>query len=132
MKNVKVVAALIFHGGKLFATQRGYGPWRDWWEFPGGKVEEGETPEQALAREIREELDVGIEVRAYTCAVEYDYPEFHLSMRCYRCALASGEPKLLEHEAARWLGKEELDSVNWLPADRQILPEILKDWPEEA
>ena len=131
MKNVKVVAALIFHGGKLFATQRGYGPWRDWWEFPGGKVEEGETPEQALAREIREELDVGIEVCSYTCAVEYDYPEFHLSMRCYRCALASGEPKLLEHEAARWLNREELRSVGWLPADLTLLSDIEKAWPAE-
>ena len=123
MKTIRVVAALIFHEGKLFATQRGYGAWRDYWEFPGGKIEPGETPEEALVREIREELD--------TCDVEYDYPEFHLSMQCFRCEITSGEPKLLEHEAAKWLGREELDTVDWLPADWNILPDIKKNWPAE-
>ena len=131
MKRIEVAAALIFHEGKLYATQRGYGPWRDWWEFPGGKIEPGETPEEALVREIREELDIGIEVLARVCGVEYDYPEFHLSMQCFRCAVVSGEPRLLEHEAAKWLAKEELDTVNWLPADRRILPEIRRAWPAE-
>ena len=129
MKRIQVVAALLFHKGKLFVTQRGYGAWRDYWEFPGGKIEPGETPEEALAREIREELDTGIAVKDHLCDVEYDYPEFHLSMQCFRCEIVSGEPKLLEHEAARWLRREELGSVNWLPADRNILPEIEKNWP---
>ena len=129
MKTIRVVAAVIFHEGRMFATQRGYGAWRDYWEFPGGKIEPGETPQEALAREIREELDTGIEVKDHLCDVEYDYPEFHLSMQCFRCEIVSGEPKLLEHEAARWLRREELGSVNWLPADRNILPEIEKNWP---
>ena len=128
-KRIQVVAAVIFHGGKMYATQRGYGAWRDYWEFPGGKIEPGETPEEALAREIREELDVRISVLSRLCGVEYDYPEFHLSMQCFRCRIDEGEPKLLEHEAARWLGRDELDSVNWLPADLEILPEIAAQWP---
>ena len=131
MKTIKVVAALIFHKGKLFATQRGYGAWRDYWEFPGGKIEPGETPQEALVREIREELDTGISVLSHVCDVEYDYPEFHLSMQCFRCEITTGEPTLLEHEAARWLGKEELGTVNWLPADWSILPDIQKNWPAE-
>ena len=130
MKNIRVAAAVIFHGGKLFATQRGYGGWKDYWEFPGGKIEAGETPEEALVREIREELDTGISVLSHLCDVEYDYPEFHLSMQCFRCGIVSGEPKLLEHEAARWLGREELYAVSWLPADLEILPEIERNWPE--
>ena len=131
MKTVRVVAALIFHEGRLLATQRGYGEWRDYWEFPGGKIEAGETPQEALKREIREELDLRIDVGTTVCSVEHDYPAFHLSMQCFRCGITSGEPKLLEHEAARWLGKEELDSVEWLPADLKILPEILKHWPDK-
>jgi 8-oxo-dGTP diphosphatase len=131
MKRIRVVAAVIFHGGKIYATQRGYGAWRDYWEFPGGKIEPGETPEEALIREIREELDLEITVLGHLCDVEYDYPEFHLSMQCFRCEITSGEPKLLEHEAARWLGREELGTVNWLPADRNILPDIEKNWPAE-
>lgn len=130
MKTIHVVAALIFHEGKLFVTQRGYGAWQDYWEFPGGKIEPGETPEEALVREIREELDTGIRVDGHVCDVEYDYPEFHLSMQCFRCEIVSGSPKLLEHEAAKWLGKEELNTVGWLPADRIILPEIAGKWPE--
>ncbi|MBP5728611.1 MAG: (deoxy)nucleoside triphosphate pyrophosphohydrolase [Clostridia bacterium] len=129
MKTIQVVAALIFHEGKLFATQRGYGAWRDYWEFPGGKIEPGETPQEALAREIREELDTGVDVLDHVCDVEYDYPEFHLSMQCFRCEITSGEPKLLEHEAAKWLARTELNTVNWLPADWSILPEIEKNWP---
>ena len=131
MKTIRVVAAIIFDGGKLFATQRGYGAWRDYWEFPGGKIEPGETPQEALAREIREELDTVVSVGDFLCDVEYDCPEFHLSMKCYRCGIVSGEPKLLEHEAARWLGREELQDVQWLPADLQILPVIQKNWPAE-
>ena len=130
MKTIHVVAALIFHEGKLFVTQRGYGAWRDYWEFPGGKIEPGETPEEALVREIREELDTGIRVDGRVCDVEYDYPEFHLSMQCFRCGIVSGELKLLEHEAAKWLEKGELNTVEWLPADRIILPEIAEKWPE--
>jgi 8-oxo-dGTP diphosphatase len=129
MKSIQVVGAVIFHGGRLFATQRGYGDWKGYWEFPGGKIEPGETPQEALVRELREELDIGVSVSSFLCGVEYDYPAFHLSMRCFRCGILSGKPKLLEHEAARWLGKEELRTVNWLPADLLILPEIEKNWP---
>ena len=129
MKTIQVVAALIFHGGRLFATQRGYGSWRDYWEFPGGKIEPGETPRSALVREIREELELSVNVLAPAGNVEYDYPDFHLSMQCFRCGIAGGEPKLLEHEAARWLSREELYSVNWLPADLLLLPGIERDWP---
>ena len=118
MKSIQVAAAVIFHEGKMYATQRGYGAWRDYWEFPGGKIEPGETPEEALVREIREELDIGITVLE------------HLSMQCFRCRIDEGEPKLLEHEAARWLDKEELYSVGWLPADLEVLPEIGKNWPD--
>ena len=129
MKTVHAVAAVIRKDDRIFAAQRGHGEQKDGWEFPGGKIEAGETPQQALAREIREELDVGITVLGHLCDVEYDYPEFHLSMQCFRCRIDKGEPKLLEHEAARWLGREELDSVRWLPADLQILPEIERNWP---
>ena len=129
MKKIQVVAAAIFDAGKMYATQRGYGVWKDYWELPGGKIEPGETAEEALIREIREELDVGITVLGRLCDVEYDYPEFHLSMRCFRCRIDAGEPKLLEHEAARWLEREELQSIRWLPADLTALPEIEKNWP---
>ena len=127
MKTVNVVAAIITDaGGRIFATQRGYGEWKDWWEFPGGKIEDGEGPEEALLREIQEELGTEISVGQELCKVEYDYPKFHLSMHCYLCSLAGKEIKLLEHEDARWLRKEELDSVNWLPADVEVI-QMLKN-----
>lgn len=129
MKVVNVVAAIITainnDGEKIvFATQRGYGDFKGGWEFPGGKVEAGETPEVALAREIREELDTEINVGNYLDTIEYDYPTFHLSMRCYWCTVKSGDLVLKEHEAAKWLTKEILDSVNWLPADVTIIEQI--------
>lgn len=124
MKTVKVAAAIIIHGDKIFATQRGYGEFKDSWEFPGGKIEEGETPQQALVREIREELDTEIEVGDLFDTVEYDYPTFHLSMDCFLCAVKSGNLVLKEHEAARWLTKDNLDSVEWLPADKGLIEKL--------
>ena len=124
MKTVRVTAALIRDGNRILATQRGYGEFKDGWEFPGGKIEEGETPEAALKREIQEELSTSIKVGDYLDTIEYDYPNFHLSMRCYWAEIESGSPVLLEHEAARWLRKEELDTVDWLPADRTIIETV--------
>ena len=121
MKTIRVVAAVIREGDRVFATQRGYGPYKDGWEFPGGKIEPGETPEAALRREIREELDTDIRVGKKLTQVEYDYPEFHLSMGCYDCAVESGHLTLKEHESARWLRAAELDTVDWLPADREVV-----------
>ena len=122
MKTIHVVAAVIRDAeGRYFATQRGYGEWKDWWEFPGGKTESGETSVDALKREIREELAADITVGEKLCTIEYDYPQFHLSMECYLCTLASGAPTLLEHEDARWLSLQELDTVKWLPADQEII-----------
>ena len=121
MKTVHVVAAVIRDGNRVFATQRGYGEYKDGWEFPGGKVEAGESPREALRREIREELDTEIEVGEPAGHIEYDYPEFHLSMDCFFCTLLSGSLTLKEHEAARWLSPAELDSVSWLPADRSLI-----------
>ena len=117
-----MVAAVIRRDGAVFATQRGYGPYKDWWEFPGGKIESGETPEAALVREIREELDAGIEVGDLLKTIEWDYPEFHLTLHCYMCSLLSDALHLNEHEAARWLTAATLRSVRWLPADEQLLP----------
>lgn len=117
MKQIEVVAAIIRKGDRIFATQRGYGDFKDWWEFPGGKIEAGETPEEALKREIREELSTEISVDEFLCTVEYDYPAFHLTMHCYLCSLLTEALHLNEHEAARWLSKDELESVEWLPAD---------------
>lgn len=117
MKQINVVAAVIVRDGRILATQRGYGTFKDGWEFPGGKIEIGESPEEALKREILEELGVDIEVHELIDVVEYDYTEFHLSMKCYWCNLKSGEVRLLEHEAGRWLKKEELGEVEWLPTD---------------
>ncbi len=127
MKELKVVCAVILRDGKILATQRGYGDYKDGWEFPGGKVEETEAPEEAIIREIREELNVGIQVVRYLDTVEYDYPEFHLSMDCFLCEIKEGEPELREHEALRWLTKESLYSVDWLPADRWLVENCLGD-----
>ena len=121
VKTIHVAAAVIREGDRIYATQRGYGPYKDGWEFPGGKIEPGETPEQALIREIKEELDTEIAVGDKLTQVEYDYPELHLSMGCYWCTVRSGELTLKEHEASRWLKTDELDSVDWLPADLQIV-----------
>ena len=125
MKTIEVVAAIIFdEAGRIFATQRGYGEWKDWWEFPGGKIEQGEKPQEALRREIREELDAEIEVGDLLRTIEYDYPTFHLTMHCFRCTLATARLTLLEHEAAKWLYPHELNSVNWLPADEEIISDL--------
>lgn len=125
MKQTEVVAAIIFdEQGRIFATQRGYGDWKDWWEFPGGKMEARETPQEALRREIREELDAEIEVGELLRTIDYDYPNFHLTMHCFKCRLADGHVTLLEHEAAKWLAPSELDSVKWLPADEEIIEEL--------
>ena len=127
MKTVRVAAAVICEGDRIFATQRGYGAFKDGWEFPGGKIEEGETPEQAIVREIREELDTEIAVGELLEVVEYDYPDFHLTMHCFWCRVKSGSLTLLEHESARWLAGKELDSVDWLPADLGVVAKIREE-----
>lgn len=124
MKTIEVAAAIIVKDGKVFATRRGYGEWRGWWEFPGGKIEAGECPDAALVREIREELDAEIEVGQLLDTVEWDYPDFHLRMQCFICRLLSESLHLNEHEAAAWLSPEELDAVKWLPADEILLDKI--------
>ena len=124
MKVIKVVAAIIIDDGKVFATQRGYGEFKGGWEFPGGKIDAGETPEEALVREIKEELDTVVEVNELLDTVEYDYPNFHLSMDCFICKIKSGDLVLKEHEAAAWLTKDELKSVEWLPADITLIDKI--------
>lgn len=126
MKTIRVVAAIIIDDKKIFATQRGYGEFKDGWEFPGGKIEAGETPEEALVREIKEELDTEIEVLELIDTVEYDYPNFHLSMDCFICKIKSRNLVLKELEAAAWLTKETLYSVDWLPADEGLIPKIEK------
>ena len=126
MKMIRVVAAVIRDKDKIFATARGYGDFKGWWEFPGGKIEEGETPQQALVREIKEELDTDIEVGAFIDTIEYDYPSFHLSMDCFWASVINGELILKEAEEARWLTKETLNSVQWLPADITIIEKIKK------
>ena len=120
-KTIRVVAAVICDGDKIFATARGYGNYKGWWEFPGGKIELGETPQEALVREIREELTATISVGDFITTVEYDYPEFHLSMDCFYATVESGELVLKEAEAAKWLSKDNLDSVKWLPADLEVV-----------
>ena len=125
MKQIEVVAAIIHDSqGRIFATQRGYGEWKDYWEFPGGKMEAGETPEEALQREIWEELESRIAVERLVETVEWDYPHFHLTMHCYLCHIESGHLELKEHEAARWLNKNELESVGWLPADWELVRKL--------
>ena len=124
MKTVEVVAAVIIKDGKVFATQRGYGEWQGWWEFPGGKIEVGESPQEALVREIREELDAAIEVGELLETVEWDYPAFHLTMHCFLCTLLSESMHLNEHEASAWLTADELGSVRWLPADEGLVDKI--------
>jgi 8-oxo-dGTP diphosphatase len=124
LKRVEVVAAVIRNGDRIFATQRGYGKFKDYWEFPGGKIEPGETPEAALKREIEEELATEVEVNEYVGTVDYDYPDFHITLHFYNCKVLSGNLELLEHESAKWLPAAQLDTVNWLPADYEILPKI--------
>ena len=125
MKQIEVVAAIIHDSqGRIFATQRGYGEWKDYWEFPGGKMEAGETPEEALQREIWEELESRIAVERLVETVEWDYPQFHLTMYCYLCHIESGHLELKEHEAARWLNKNELENVGWLPADWELVRKL--------
>ena len=125
MKTIEVVAAVIKKDDKIFATQRGYGEFKGGWEFPGGKIEAGETPEQALKREIMEELETDIKVGEFLHTVEYDYPNFHLRMHCYWCEIVSGKLELKEHEAAKWLRYDELHSVDWLPADIEVVERIV-------
>ena len=124
MKTINVVAAVIRKGDKILATQRGYGEFKDGWEFPGGKIEPGERPEEALQREIKEELKAAISVGEDLGVVEYDYPNFHLNMRCFMCSLVSEDVTLLEHEAMKWLTAETIDTVNWLPADKPMTEKI--------
>ena len=131
MKTVRVVAAIIIENDKVFATQLGYGEFKDGWEFPGGKIEPGETPEEAIVREIKEELDTEVEVIELLDTVEYDYPNFHLSMGCFICKIKSGDLVLKEHEAAKWLTKDTLGSVEWLPADMGLVREIEKYLKED-
>ena len=125
MKQIEVVAAIIHDAdGRIFATQRGYGDMKDGWEFPGGKVEAGESPEEALKREILEELETRIQIERLVTTVDYDYPKFHLTMHCYICCIESGSLTLKEHEAARWLKLSEIDSVDWLPADKIVVERL--------
>lgn len=124
MPTIQVVAAIIIRNGEVFATQRGYGEWKGWWEFPGGKIEPGECPQEALKREIKEELDADITVGDLLATVEWDYPTFHLTMHCYVCTLESESLNLNEHSDAAWLTKDTLESVKWLPADLVLLEKI--------
>ena len=124
MKKIEVVAAIICDGDKFFATQRGYGEWKDWWEFPGGKIEAGETAEEALQREIREELATEIAIDKLITTVDYDYPKFHLTINFFMCHVQCGHLTLLEHESARWLKREEFNSVKWLPADEVVIEQL--------
>lgn len=125
LKQIEVVAAVLRNGNSILATQRGYGPWQGWWEFPGGKVKPGETRHQALIRELREEMDTDIIIDRYLTTVEYDYPEFHLTMHCYLCHLASGTFTLKEHLSARWLTADSLQTVQWLPADQDLIADLV-------
>ena len=124
MKTIRVVAAIIIEDRKVFATQRGYGDFKGGWEFPGGKIDAGETPKEALIREIKEELDTEVEVFELLDTIEYDYPNFHLSMDCFICKIKTGNLVLKEHEASAWLTKDTLYSVDWLPADQGLISQI--------
>ncbi len=126
MKSIEVVAAVVVDGDKVFATQRGYGDFKDMWEFPGGKLEPEESREEALKREILEELDTEISVDKYLCTVEHDYPTFHLTMHCFVCSILKGDLVLHDHEAAKWLSREDLYSVDWLPADLDVVKALKK------
>ena len=126
MKTIEVVASIIHQNGKILATQRGYGDFKGLWEFPGGKIEPGETTEEALRREIREELNIDISVEKHICTVEHDYPNFHLTMNCYGCSIVQGELVLNEHQSARWLEESEWKSIEWLPADIEVVKELQK------
>jgi 8-oxo-dGTP diphosphatase len=128
MKEVKVVAAVIFDGSRVFATQRGYGDMKDGWEFPGGKVEEGETLQQALKREIKEELNTDILVKEHIMTIEHSYPKFYLIMDCFLCNVISGNLELLEAEDAKWVDKDTIDSLDWLPADLKIIPVLKRNY----
>lgn len=125
MKTIEVVAAIIHKDNCYLATQRGYGDFEGMWEFPGGKIEEGESREEALKREIKEELDAEVKIEKLLCTVDYDYPNFHLTMHCYHCSIGDGEIRLLEHQSAKWLTKDELNEVEWLPADIAVLERLL-------
>lgn len=126
MKNIHVSAAIIMKENKIFVTQRGYGEFKDWWEFPGGKIEEGETPEECLKREIKEELKADINIDKYLCTVEYDYPNFHLKMECFICSLIDGHLELVEAEDAKFITKDQLDNIDFLPADLLVVKELKK------
>ena len=132
MKTIEVVAAIIRKGDKIFATQRGYGDFKDWWEFPGGKMEVGESPEIALIREIKEELSTEIQIEKFLYTVEWDYPKFHLTMHCYICSLQEEALHLNEHEAAKWLTIDDIYSVEWLPADKLLIPLIINKLKERT
>ncbi|MDO4948744.1 MAG: (deoxy)nucleoside triphosphate pyrophosphohydrolase [Bacteroidales bacterium] len=121
MRHIHVSAAIFIRDGRVLSTQRGYGEWKDWWEFPGGKIEPGESAEDALKREIREEMGTDIAVERLLITIDYDYPKFHITMYCFQCSVAQGELTLLEHEDAKWLNRKEIDSVKWLPADKDVV-----------
>ena len=125
LKQIEVVAAVLRNGNSILATQRGYGPWQGWWEFPGGKVKPGETRQQALIRELHEEMDTDIIIDRYFTTIEYDYPDFHLTMHCYLCHLSSGTFTLKEHLSARWLTADSLQTVQWLPADQDLIADLV-------
>ena len=133
MKTIKVAAAIIRDNDKILATQRGYGEFQGMWEFPGGKIEAGETPTEALEREVKEELNVSVEVEKFMKRIEYDYPQFHLSMDCFICKIKSGTLELREHQQAKWLTKDTIENLNWLPADIELIMElkvVMEDFKE--